>query len=285
MLGKLLKYEFRATARIFLPMYAILLVMSAAARLLYGAQMISTLGSILNILTAVVTVAVIGLMTAVAVVTVVLICRRFWTNLLGREGYLMNVLPVTSTAHVWAKLIAAAVWTILSGVVCMAALFIMLSQVVQLGSFQELAQWWNEVRAVLAQAGIAGWCRLLIAQFIFYILLSLLLSVLEIYAAMSVGQLVNRHRIWMSVGAYFGIEIVRSTLMTQLVMLRALRYYTGLKGGNEPEFSFGGTFDNFRTALPALNLEALLMILFTLLFCAGLFFLTRWILKRHLNLQ
>ena len=59
MLGKLLKYEFRATARVFLPMYALLLVMSAVARLVYGAQMNRAQGTLLTILTVVVTVAVI----------------------------------------------------------------------------------------------------------------------------------------------------------------------------------------------------------------------------------
>lgn len=77
MLGKLLKYEFRATARVFLPMYALLLVMSVVARLIYGAQMTQAQGVLLNILTVVVTVAVIGLLVAVAVVTLLLICRRF----------------------------------------------------------------------------------------------------------------------------------------------------------------------------------------------------------------
>lgn len=288
MLGKLLKYEFRATARIFLPMYAILLVMSFAARLLYGAQMASAEGTLLNILTVIVTVAVIGLLVAVTVVTIVLICRRFWMNLLGREGYLMNVLPVTSAAHVWAKLIAAAVWTVLSAIASIAALFIMLSRFAQMGTLGEFLQAWKMLWTEMRSIGVAGQSCLLIAQVIALFLLSLLSSVLEIYAAMSIGQLAAKHRIWASVGAWFGIGIVKSVLFSRLIALRAL-HYTGARLGSgfhvEIDTHAAEVFGDFRTALPAINMETLLMLLLTLVFCAALFFVTQWLLKRHLNLQ
>lgn len=288
MLGKLLKYEFRATGRVFLPMYALLLVMSAVARLLYGAQMNDARGTLLSILTVVVTVAMIGLLVAVAVVTLLLICRRFWNNLLGREGYLMNVLPVSSAEHVWAKLLAAAVWTIASAVACCAALSIMLSSFMQQGTFRELREGLGRLREMLDDVGIAGQARLLLAQVILFILLELLTYVLKIYAAMSVGQLANKHRIWASVGAYFGIGIVESILYSRLAMLRVL-HYTGGKLSNGLHVQLNGeavsVFDDIHTALPAINTEVALMLVLTLLFCAALFFATQWLLKKHLNLQ
>ena len=288
MLGKLLKYEFRATARIFLPMYAILLVMSAAARLLYGAQMDNASGTLLNILTVAVTVAVIGLLTAVAVVTVILICRRFWNNLLGREGYLTNVLPVTSAQHVWAKLIAAAVWTVLSAVACALALLMMLSRVAQLGTFAEFREAWGALWQMLGQQGLAGQSRLMLAELAVLALLSLLCSVLEIYAAMSIGQLASRHRTWAGIGAYFGIGIVKSVLFSRLALLRVAHYSGALIGSAlniEVDAHAAQVFGDVRTALPAINTELLWMLLLTLAVSAALFFLTQWLLKRRLNLQ
>ena len=288
MLGKLLKYEFRATARVFLPMYVLLLVMSAVARLVYGAQMNEAQGTLLNILTVVVTVAVIGLVFAVAVVTLLLICRRFWNNLLGREGYLMNVLPVTSAAHVWAKLIAAAVWTVASAAVSIAALYIMLSGFGQNVGFSDLWELLRTLREVLQSYGIAGQVNLLVTQIIVFILLSLLSSVLKIYASMTVGQLANKHRIWASVGAYFGIGIAESILFSRLILLRAL-HYTGAK----PDFGLRvemdlqsvESFEDFCGILPAINTELVWMLGLTLIVCAALFFVTQWLLKKHLNLQ
>lgn len=288
MLGKLLKYEFRATARVFLPMYALLLVMSAVARLIYGAQMTRAQGTLLNILTVVVTVAVIGLLAAVAVVTLLLICRRFWNNLLGREGYLMNVLPVTTAAHVWAKLIAATVWTLASTVFCLAALYIMLSRLAEIGSFREL---WETVCAlweILREYGVAGQAGVLIGEIVVFILLSLLVNVLKIYASMSIGQLADKHRIWASVGAYFGVGIAQSILFSRILMLRAV-HYSGAKLGAGLHVEISGdaleVFDDIRTALPAINTELVWMLLLNLAFCAVLFIVTERLLKKRLNLQ
>ncbi len=288
MLGKLLKYEFRATARVFLPMYVLLLVMSVVARLIYGAQMTQAQGTLLNILTVVVTVAVIGLLVAVAVVTLLLICRRFWNNLLGREGYLMNVLPVSTAAHVWAKLIAAAVWTIASAVFCVAALYIMLSRLAEVGSFREL---WETARAlwdILREYGVAGQAGVLIGETVACILLTLLVDVLKIYASMSIGQLANKHRIWASVGAYFGIGIAQSIIVSRILMLRAI-HYSGAKLGTGLHVEISGealeVFDDIRTALPAINTELIWMLLVNLAFSVALFIVTERLLKKRLNLQ
>ena len=288
MLGKLLKYEFRATGRVFLPMYALLLVMSVVARLVYGAQMTRAQGTLLNILTVVVTVVVIGLLVAVAVVTLLLICRRFWNNLLGREGYLMNVLPVSTAAHVWAKLIAAAVWTIASAVFCVAALYIMLSRLAEVGSFRELWETAGALRDILREYGVAGQAGLLIGEGIVLVLLSLLANVLQIYASMSIGQLADKHRIWASVGAYFGIGIAESILASRILMLRAV-HYSGAKLGAGLHVEVSGdaleVFDDIRTALPAINTELVWMLLLNLAFCAALFIVTERLLKKRLNLQ
>ena len=287
MLGKLLKYEFRATARVFLPMYALLLVMSAVARLVYGAQMNEAQGALLNILTIVVTIAVIGLLFAVAVVTLILICRRFWNNLLGREGYLSNVLPVTSAAHVWSKLITAAVWTIASVVVSAASLYIMLSRFGERVGFREL---WDFLRAafeVLGSYGAAGQARLLIVQLAAFILLSLLSSVLKIYASMTIGQLANKYRIWASVGAYFGVGIAESMIYSRVFILRVLRYTGGRLGAVHAELNLDSleSFEDLCGILPTINTEVMWLLGLTLVFCAVLFYVTQWLLKKHLNLQ
>ncbi len=288
MLGKLLKYEFRATARVFLPMYALLLVMSFVARLVYGAQMTEAQGTLLTVLTVVVTIAVIGLLVTVAVVTLLLICRRFWNNLLGREGYLMNVLPVSSAEHVWAKLIAAAVWTVASAAFSVAALIIMLSRFAEVGSFRDFWEGLRSLREMLREYGVAGKTGLLLTEGIALLLLSLLSYVLKIYAAMSIGQLANKHRIWASVGAYFGIGIAESILYSRYLMLRAI-HYSGAKLGSGLHVEITGegleVFDDIRTAIPVINRELVWMLLLGLIFCAALFVVTERLLKKRLNLQ
>ena len=170
----------------------------------------------------------------------------------------------------------------------LAALFIMLSRVARLGSFGEFLEAWKLLWTELRAEGIAGQSRLLIAQFIAFVLLSLLSSVLEIYAAMCIGQLANKHRIWASVGAYFGIGIAESILFSRLILLRAL-HYTGAK----PDFGLRvemdlqsvESFEDFCGILPAINTELVWMLGLTLIVCVAQFLVTQWLLKKHLNLQ
>ena len=86
MLGKLMKYEFMATGRTFLPLFAALILVSIVNRLL------SSLG--LNVPSAIGTVVSVILMVGVAVVTLLITLQRFRNNLLSNEGYLMMTLPV-----------------------------------------------------------------------------------------------------------------------------------------------------------------------------------------------
>ena len=99
MLKKLLKYEFKATARTYGGMYLALL----AASVLFGGSVrrwngtnSDTYSTLVGLLSLVYTAVIIG----TVVVTIMTIVQRFYRNLLGREGYLMHTLPVDRRAHV-----------------------------------------------------------------------------------------------------------------------------------------------------------------------------------------
>ena len=113
MLKKLLKYEFRATARTYGGMYLALL----AASVLFGGSVRRWNGTnsdaystLVGLLSLVYTAVIIG----TVVVTIMTIVQRFYRNLLGREGYLMHTLPVTETQLVTSKLISSTVWSLCS---------------------------------------------------------------------------------------------------------------------------------------------------------------------------
>ena len=113
MLKKLLKYEFKATARTYGGMYLALL----AASVLFGGSVrrwngtnSDTYSTLVGLLSLVYTAVIIG----TVVVTIMTIVQRFYRNLLGREGYLMHTLPVTETQLVTSKLISSTVWSLCS---------------------------------------------------------------------------------------------------------------------------------------------------------------------------
>ena len=109
MLSKLLKYEFKATCRIYGGLYLAIL---AAAALLGAFFRFPALVSDFPIV--VVTTVYLMLCVAIAVITALTIIQRFTRNLLGREGYLMHTLPVTPAQLILSKLISSMVWLLCS---------------------------------------------------------------------------------------------------------------------------------------------------------------------------
>ena len=113
MLKKLLKHEFRATARTYGGLYLALLAVSV----LFGASIRGWNGTNSDAYSTAVgllSLAYTAVLIGTAVVTVMTIVQRFYGNLLGREGYLMHTLPVTEAQLVGAKLISGTVWSVCS---------------------------------------------------------------------------------------------------------------------------------------------------------------------------
>ena len=109
MLRKLLKHEFRATGRIMLPLFGILLLVSVGANfssrgmLNSDSSLLRTLGTIFIML------FIVGIF-AVGIISFVLMINRFYKNLLQDEGYVMMTLPVCVHQQIWSKLIVSTVW-------------------------------------------------------------------------------------------------------------------------------------------------------------------------------
>ena len=125
MLVKLMKYELKATARTLIPLYIALLAFAIVNKIFIGTGLSDKLegfGSIPFIL------SIFGYgctMAAVFIVTFFVIIQRFYKNLLGDEGYLMNTLPVTTVTNLTSKLSIATFWNIISGFVAILSIIIM----------------------------------------------------------------------------------------------------------------------------------------------------------------
>ena len=272
MLGKLFKYEFSATGRVFLPMYAALLVVSVIARVFYSLDLDS------DIATALISMLMVMLFTAVWVVTLVIMIRRFSGNLLGREGYLMHVLPVDPWEHVLAKTVTSGVWLIAGTVVSTAAFLIMLSlpDILDIG-IRELVDGMSDGIDWLRREGLFGQTVLLAAQLVLLAVISSFEFILSAYAAMCIGQLANTHRVWASIGAYFGLNMAQSFITS---MLGKSGIFDVLVVGP----SYGYPVDNLQTMVNA-NKSLAMFLLLAVAMCVALFFVSSILLKKKLNLQ
>ena len=267
MLGKLMKYEFRATAIYFLPIYVVLVLVSG---LRYVVSLISQKFS--NgfsafsgfSLSAIYLLLALGL----AITTFIVIIIRFYKNLLGTEGYLMFTLPVSVEQNILAKLIPSVVWFFGSCVLGMLTIapamglrfndnpFTMFTGI-RLGDVPEI------LLAVLMVIGsIAG-------TFLFY------------YLCMCIGQMFNSHRFLASAGAYIVIQTVLQILGIAFIWICASSF------SSQAFVAWLSNAFAFLDKIPSGSLIYLFLIAANILsygIAAAIFFIDSAILRKRLNL-
>ena len=217
MTGKLMKYEIKSSMKLMAVIWAALI----AASLLFSLSLhvltdiaverpgggISFAIGIFEFLTGLMYFAV---FVALIVATLVIVIMRFYKGLLGDEGYLMHTLPVKPWQLITSKGIIAALIVMISVLVAFLSILV-LAGVSGLETIPEMfgalgAIWEEEPRMVLV-----------IVEAIILLVLSVLKSVYQIYAALAIGQLANKHRILLSLGAYIGISMIMSILFLLIV--------------------------------------------------------------------
>ncbi len=207
MLGKLLKYEFKAASRNFLPIYGALILVALVDRLFRMRNI--NLGYDLT------TLILVGLFIALGVLTLIVTIQRFSKNLLGDEGYLMFTLPVKSRQLISSKLIATVVWGILSGIVGLITCLIL---AVDYATLNELINSWPEIWEELVRA-----IRIEFNGQVAFVLLGIpttgilvfIGGILMIYLALATAQLpvFSKYRSIISFVAFFAINIVLELLL------------------------------------------------------------------------
>ena len=216
MLGKLLKHEFRATGRIMLPVYGAVLLLAVLANVSLRV-MDHVTGSFLTLLLGLIVVAFIFGIIAAAIMTAVLMIKRFYTNYLKDEGYLMHTLPVSVHDLVWSKMIVSVVWFAVTFLVIW--LVILLTALIQTGT--SLAQFyagfpsWAEIKAFMEQAGIRmGDLWQIGFEALLCVIVGGLFTCLHFYAAMSLGHMFSKDKILLSIVFYIGLSFVLSMATT-----------------------------------------------------------------------
>jgi len=117
MLKQLLKYEFKATKRLYFGLYLALALLSVVLGVTFRQEHALAHSTSFQNLEVILMIVYVSVILAIAVLCFVNTIQRFYQNLLGREGYLMHTLPVTETQLILSKLITSMVWVLCSGLV------------------------------------------------------------------------------------------------------------------------------------------------------------------------
>ena len=257
MFGKLMKYELKSLLKGLLPLYGAILAVA-----LINAVMASFgIGNSIDGLPQVTAIMLyFGLCVAVAVVTFLVIIQRFYKGLLGQEGYLMFTLPVPTWQLTLSKLLGAVITTILSGIVGMLSILLLGSLNINWGLF------FRDFADIFPHWTLDA--TLFVIELIVLMLVGVAAMILEIYVAMALGHLANKHRIAMS----FVWFVVLQTVLSFLTGLSAMA------------LSYWPFFPVFYVNLSAHGMMWM-MILPCLIEAAVFYFGTTWILKNKLNLE
>ncbi len=266
MLAKLLKYEIKATGRIFLPLFLALLLFATITKIIssFSPGNWSTSASISMFIYIII-------MVGMFVTTFLMMIQRFYKNLLSDEGYLMFTLPVKPWQHIVSKLLISMLWIVSSSVTAFISILIITLKKGDIATIAEgITLFYTQV---FEQLGISMY--VLSSEIIVSVLVLLASFILIIYASIAVGHLFNRHKMLSSFGAFIAL-----TTLTQIIIT-----FVGWLSGNTLFSDVHVNPNDFLGMQQLIQLSIAYGIAFIGLLCAAYFAVTNYILSKRLNLE
>ncbi len=267
MLGHLMKYEFKASGRILLPLYGAVMILAILSGVMFKFAS-SALGDmqIFGLLSAVLFFVYVIFVVACSIVGVIMAVLRFKKNLFSNEGYLMHTLPVSTEKHIFSKLIVACTYEI-AGVVTafISAMFIaLLNADFSSLDFAEFKSAFDMIFSQYTGATVVYGIEMLLM-----IIVGLIYSNLLIYAAISIGHSTSNHKIRNSFGAYIilylAVQFLNSIALTTPIIQAVV--------------------SNFESGIYSMSLLLAFLIIINLVYSTVFFVITRYYIKNKLNLQ
>ncbi len=268
MLGKLLKYELKATSRVFIPLYIAILVVSIVNGLSLNLEILNIQG--------LATIVLMCLFISLFVITIVVTIQRFNKNLLKDEGYLMFTLPVSSKHLVLSKYLTSLIWTFLSFVVAFLSFtIIFMIPTYKYFDFSYFINEFNLLFSNMLNLNILG-------QFLKIILLMIIsytIFIFNVYLALSVGQLpiFNRFR---NVSSFIGFLVINLLISyaQNIVSLFVNDASVNIEAIDNINYAI-----NSVTSIVSKDLNIAIVI--NIIIILVLFFATTYILDKKLNLE
>lgn len=265
MLGKLVKYEFKATGRLILPLYAVLIGFAIITRMFTGGidsnrvnpNFFSALPGLISMVGYFIS------MMAVVIGVFIITLQRFYKNLIGDEGYLMHTLPIKTWQNILNKLLVAMAWLIISWTVAIISLIIMTYNATAYGTLRETMQ--SVFREIGLNTGIG-------IEVIASIIISSAEKLMVFYASFALGQLFKSRKI---LGSFAGFLVIS---LLQSVTSKIFQRFTQNTALSSAIYNVGYT--------QKLSQQALTMdIVGNIIWFIILFFITNYIMSKKLNLE
>lgn len=272
MLGKLFKTEFKASGRLYLPIFIGLLFCAVVERIMIEIQEAVDGSTVLNIMFGVITVIFVIIIISVCVSGQFISIYRFHKSVFTDEGYLTNTLPVKSSSIIISKLLVGVLYTIFSYIVLFVSAFIMVAGDTLIKAIQFIK---TDIGIENTQIGLVEYILTIISDIplttvlvIALIIASLFFNILMFYISFAIGNMANNKKVLLSVIIYIGITNVLSFVTSGIVIL------------------IGEGIDTAGMSLIAIgNLTLAIILVVIVLLGLVFYFVTNKIIKSKLNLE
>ena len=257
MLGKLLKYEIPAMGRKLLPLYAAW----AATALLLGltTQSAESKNEFMVVISALLYTAI---ATTIFVMTIILIVQRYSNSLLGDEAYFNHVLPVSVAEHIGNKAISATLWIFVTILVAIfTGLLIGIGALIVSGEFISL----RELIKGFYEIELPKHFGLYVIEMLILTITGTVKTIMQIYAAITIGHQVQNRTTLASIGAYILILIFESSVGRAMLPL-----FINL------EYSEDGFINFNRVFIPGFIMAVIFSVIY--------FFICKYLMEKRLNL-
>lgn len=204
MLGRLMKYEWKATWKLLVPVNLLMIVMTFFACVTVRIDFfdVDNDGIIFSAIMVVLTYA--ASMFAAMIGTAVFLIYRFYTSVYGDQGYLLHTLPVDKHYIIIAKVLVSGGWVLFSSFLMNLSVLFLFNEeedifIRFIDNMNWMARWAGEQKAT----------GFVILMTLISVVIEMLARVLKVTACISLGQLSSNHKLMMAFAFYFAIYIVQ----------------------------------------------------------------------------
>lgn len=290
MLKKLLKYEFKSTAKTIIPLLLGTLALSVLSAILISINIRNidstsenyvSSNALITLFTTLAVFSVIAIFAA-SMVLVIFLFARYYRNFFGDEGYLTFTLPAEPRTHLASKFIVGFTWTIIGSIVVFVAGCIIVffgtassGEIFNINLYNGILEVITALREYIGTSDFI----LYIIEFILAMLFSACFKLLLIYLAITLGSTVaKKHKILASIGFFLAINMVVSSITSTIASLFLMNSFSGFNESTDSDVIFKTLQDLPHTMF-------LFSIIITIAFSVGAFILNSHLLKKNLNLE
>lgn len=228
MVRKLIKYDFHSYIRLLLPVQLILIGIAAINRIVQFFEPaanqvamtsangrytgISGSGVYHTVFISSIVLYVISIIVCL-VITAIVAVRRFYQGMYTNEGYLSHTLPVTPTQHIFAKLLTSLIFTVGSLFAIFLSFIVITFGDMNIEIFKAFFYIMGDYFKVYG-----GQTALYILEAVVLVIVFCSFYYLKLYCCISVGQLVQKKKILLAFGVFFGIYVIKQIIGTILII-------------------------------------------------------------------